>query len=400
MSVKKIEKKTLQLEIPPKRETALRICHLADVHLGYSRFPKRTKGGHNQREVDVSIAFREAVGRVIDLKPHATIIAGDLFHNVRPSNSIVTFCFRELKRLAAGTAAPVILVAGNHETPRRAELGCVLRLFGEIENLYIADSRPEVFTFPHLDLSVACYPHATLTALKEVPPHANQRTKFNVLAVHAQVGEKWVSDFGGVTLDMSELFPHEWDYIALGHVHVHRRVAFNAAYSGSIEHTGANIWAECRENRGFLQVDLPAGRMTFHPLTSPREVLVLPPIDALARDAGQVAAEIKARLEAVPGGIEGKIIKIEVVNAAKEVRRQLFDKQVRAWRASALFLTIEFPRAEERTGEMPRLVRSARGRLGDELKRFCSEATFASVDGAEVQRLLAGYLAKAEGEAE
>lgn len=56
--------------------------------------------GINQREADVNVAFQEAITRIISLKPDVTIIAGDLFHAVRPSNTVVTFCFRQLRRLA------------------------------------------------------------------------------------------------------------------------------------------------------------------------------------------------------------------------------------------------------------------------------------------------------------
>jgi DNA repair exonuclease SbcCD nuclease subunit len=73
---------------------------------------------------------------------------------------------------------------------------------------------------------------------------ADDRFEHNILVVHAQVNEKWVSDFGGVDVELKALSPHEWDYIALGHVHIHRAVGLNAAYSGSIEHTSTNIWGE------------------------------------------------------------------------------------------------------------------------------------------------------------
>ena len=227
--------------------SGIRICHLADVHLGYRRYNKLSKSGVNQREVDVNLAFQEAISRIIALHPDATIIAGDLFHSVRPSNAVVTFCFRQLRRLARETGAPVILVGGNHETPKRADTGSVLQLFSEIENVYVADATQETFTFKDKSLAVTCLPHAALLDKGMPRLRADDRFQHNVLVVHAQVNEQWVSDFGGAELELKSLSPHEWDYIALGHVHMQRAVGLNAAYAGSIEHTSTNIWAESKE---------------------------------------------------------------------------------------------------------------------------------------------------------
>ena len=137
----------------PSNKTPLRICHMADVHLGYRRYNKLTKNGINQREADINLAFQEAITRMISLKPDAVVIAGDLFHSVRPSNAIVTMCFRQLRRLADETQAPIIIVAGNHETPKRIDTGSVLQLFTEISGVYVADAQKEVFTFKDKSLA-------------------------------------------------------------------------------------------------------------------------------------------------------------------------------------------------------------------------------------------------------
>jgi DNA repair exonuclease SbcCD nuclease subunit len=108
------------------------ICHLADVHLGYRRYNRLTKTGLNQREVDVSLAFQEAITRIISLRPDIVVIAGDLFHSVRPSNAVVTFCFRQLRRLTRESGAQVVIVGGNHEAPKRVDTGSVLQIFSEI----------------------------------------------------------------------------------------------------------------------------------------------------------------------------------------------------------------------------------------------------------------------------
>ena len=44
---------------PQKDE--LTVCHLADIHLGYRRYNRLSKNGQNQRELDVNLAFHEAI---------------------------------------------------------------------------------------------------------------------------------------------------------------------------------------------------------------------------------------------------------------------------------------------------------------------------------------------------
>ena len=57
-----------------------------------------------------------------------------------------------------------------------------------------------------------------------------------------------------------------WAYVALGHYHVHREIAPNAYYSGSLDYTSANPWGELARRpsraagKGFIEYDLDDGR--------------------------------------------------------------------------------------------------------------------------------------------
>jgi len=378
-----------------EKKRPLRICHLADVHLGYRRYNKLTKAGVNQREADVNLAFQEAITRIIGLKPDVTIIAGDLFHAVRPSNAIVTYCFRQLRRLSRETQAPVVVIAGNHETPRRTDTGSVLQLFSEIEGVYVAESGMEVFSFRERDLAITCLPHAALLDRQKLILRADDRFTYNVLVVHAQVNERWISDFGGIDLDLKALAPHEWDYIALGHVHLQRVIGLNAAYSGALEHTSANIWGEAAALKGFLEVTLPTGKRVFHPLTSPREVVVLEPIDATPLEPEQLTKLITERTEGVAGGIDGKIVRLEVKGVSRECYRNLDHRELRALRAKALNLTLDI--AFEATAiNAGKLKTPGRGVLKEELIEFSKGGTVPGISNDEIAQTLGAYLAKVE----
>lgn len=377
------------------KKPALRVCHLADVHLGYRRYNKLAKSGVNQREVDVNLAFQEAISRIISLKPDLVIIAGDLFHSVRPSNAIVTFCFRQLRKLARESRAPVVIVGGNHEAPKRIDTGSVLQLFCEIEGVYVADGNREVFTFPEKSVAVTCLPHSAVMGLADLRLRADDRFAHNILVAHAQVNERWVSDFGGAEVELKALVPHEWDYIALGHVHVQRVVGLNAVYSGSLEHTSANIWAEAKELKGFLEVSLPTGKRVFHPLSSPREVVVIEPIDALGLEPSALMEQIINRAEAVPGGLDGKIVRLTISNLTREVYKNLDHKALRALRAQALNLTLDITFvalvADARSVGQP-----GRGLLREQLIEFSKSWEVPGITQEEIAEVLGHYLAKVE----
>ncbi len=389
----------MPMSTSPANKKPIRICHMADVHLGYRRYNKLTKSGINQREADVSLAFQEAITRIISLKPDVTIIAGDLFHSVRPSNAIVTMCFRQLRRLADETNAPIIIVAGNHETPKRVDTGSVLQLFTEIRGVFVADAGKEVFSFKDLNLSVTCLPHAALLEREKFQLRADDRFEHNVLVVHGQVNEGWISDFGGADVDLRALAPHEWDYIALGHVHLYRAVATNACYSGSLEHTATNIWSEATQPKGFLEVQLPGPKKVFHPLTSPREVLALEPLDVSGIEPSEIMERIRERVETVPGGIDGKILRLQLAGVSRESYRHLDHKELRALRAQALNLTIDISFSAVRA-ETSTLSKPGVGLLKDQLLEFSKTWEAPGVSPEELATTLESYVNQVEAKYE
>lgn len=351
---------------------ALRVVHFADPHLGYRRFHRLNKFGYNQREVDVSLAFKECIDRTIALKPQIVLCAGDLFHSVRPSNAVITFAFRELSRLSVRLGVPIVLIAGNHDTPRRSDSGSLLRLFCEIPHVFVSDAGLDRFDFPELDLSVTCLPHAALVDPKLESLRADERRRFNILLAHGQFDARLVSDFGGVDIPYTKLAPHEWDYAALGHVHSRLDVGTNGAYAGSLEHTATDIWRGAREPKGFLSVELPKGTRTFHSLTTPREIVVLDAIDARHLTAPEVSERICATLDRVPGGIDGKMVRLEINNLPREVMRAVDHKAIRAYGTKALNLSLEVRPPSRGDGEgvhTPKMKRS----LGEELRVFADQ---------------------------
>ena len=137
----------------------MKLAHLADLHLGFRQYDRQTPRGGNQREADVAEAFRRAVDDLLVQRPDLIVFAGDIFHSVRPTNPAILFLFQQLHRLRTGLPdAPIVMIAGEHDTPRSVETGTILRLY-EALGVEVVVDRASYLTFAKLDCSVFAAPH-------------------------------------------------------------------------------------------------------------------------------------------------------------------------------------------------------------------------------------------------
>ncbi len=404
----------------------MRIAHLADLHLGFRQYQRLSPAGNNQREADVARATRHAIDAVIAQAPDLILIAGDVFHQVRPSNPMILFALRELTRLRTTLpATPVVMIAGNHDLPRAAETGCILALFRTI-GITVVEQEPERLTFPALDLSLFAVPDRLgqpLPALTTDPA-----ARWNVLLLHGEV--QGVLPDRAVMVDRSpsevtveELQQASWDYVALGHYHVHRQVAARAWYAGSLEYVSSNAWGEIAEQRqhgvpgkGFAVHDLATAAHDFVPVPSERRFIDLEPVDAHALAPADVDALVADRIAQVPGGIDDAVVRLVVREIPRHVARDLDHKALRDYKRRALHFQLDTRKPElvrTRTGSgaggprpsLPMLVREKLETrvlsndldreqfvaLGlDYLQRVSEPATMTPEPGAEAGFMLTG----------
>lgn len=339
----------------------MRLVHLSDLHLGFRQYYRLTPGGINQREADVAATFTQAVDRVIALRPDLVVIAGDVFHSVRPTNPSILHAFQQFARLARELPdAVMVLVAGNHDTPRSAETGCILRLFQPL-GFHVVDSEPRRLDFPEHDLSVLAVPYLppSRRPLFEPDPAA----RHNVLLLHGGVEGTLPAyldslDRAALEITHEELRASSWSYVALGHWHVYRKIAPNAFYAGSIDYTSVNPWGELVEARqgdllqkgssgkGFIEYDLVTERHQFHHLPPSRPLVDLAPVQASGMSAAEIDAAIATSIERCPGGIDEKIVRLVVRDIPRHVVRELDHRALREHKRRALQFTLDFRRPE------------------------------------------------------
>jgi exonuclease SbcD len=407
------------------------IAHLADLHLGYRAYHRLAPGGVNQRERDVSAALGAAVEAIVAAAPDLVVVAGDVFHTVRPSNTAIMDGFRQFMRLRAGLPdTPVVMIAGNHDSPRSADTGSILRLLGEIPDIHVVDDGFRAVRLRAPDVSVLCLPHAALLDDELPAIEPDPTAPVNVLTLHGTVSGAGIDEqlirmveYGGAHLDQSALNEDAWDYIALGHYHNATRIAPNLWYSGSTERTATNIWVEADTRKGWVLFDTETRTGEFRDIPT-REVVDLPRFSARRGPAGgktsrgnggrrgsesgdglpasdwlspeEVDEGIRAAVDSVPGGISGKVVRLVITDVPRELFRALDHRQIRELKAEALHFHLDARRPEMR--QRPAREETRRRTLEEELEIFLAgwEPTTPGVDRDRLLTLGAAYLATTE----
>jgi DNA repair protein SbcD/Mre11 len=336
----------------------VKLAHIADPHLGIRQYHRQTPAGINQREADIAHAFRLAVDGVIAARPDAVVVAGDLFHSVRPTNAAIVFAFRQFQRLReALPEAPIVLIAGNHDTPRSTETGSILRLFEEL-GVDVATDEARRLVYPALDLSVLAVPHQALVGGVRPSLRPDGPERHRVLVLHGEVEgvfpfDRSGAEYGGALLGLQELVPAEWSYVALGHYHVQHEVAPRVWYAGSLEYVSPNVWGELIDEanhglsgKSWLLADLERNTVERREVPLARAILDLEPVEAEGLPAAAVSALIADRMRAVPGGVEDRIVRLRVWNIPRHVARELDHASIRALKSSALHFQLDLRRPE------------------------------------------------------
>lgn len=399
----------------------MRLVHLSDLHLGYRQYARHTSAGVNQREADVAATCARAIDLVIERRPDLVLVGGDVFHSVRPPNTAILDAFRLFGRLrAALPGTPVVMIAGNHDVPRSSDAGCILQLFEEL-GVHVVFRGPARVDLPALDASVLAVPFAppgTTPAAREFTTDATRR--WNILLVHDEIAGVLPAAAAearvAAPLDPAHLGRAPWDYVALGHYHVYCEVpiarvgaahAVPAYYSGSLDYTSSNPWADVREERqrlgaatgegkGFIEHDLATGTHTFHRVPGARRLLDLPRIDAASLDTSSLDEAIANTLGAAGRALDNAIVRLVITNASRHVVRTLDYTLLRDARRRALHFQLDARRpatAEQAGAHAPGRRVTLRDRLAEQLR---TRPLAPSLDRERLVTLGLGYLTRAE----
>jgi len=258
---------------------AFSFVHASDLHLGYSQY------GLEARREDFDKAFQELVEKTVELKPDFMIIAGDLFHQARPSNITLENAIKNFSRLREAEIQ-VLTVDGSHDSAPNVVTSTILNPLDSAGLIYHLP-RHEGACWRRKD---CCYVYGvpnfrTRRKTEELLPAFMERNKptpdpdlFNIFVFHMAV------DIPSLTPPYMEaeappdLIPEGFNYYAAGHVHKPYKKKFKTGmllYSGSTETVN---YDEAKNDKGFYYVEVDekgTASPQYMKLESPRKFLVL-----------------------------------------------------------------------------------------------------------------------------
>ncbi len=232
----------------------MRILHTADWHLG------RIFHGVYLTD-DQAHVLGQFIQLVADSRPDAVLISGDIYDRSVPPTEAIKLLDETLTRIIMDFKAPIILIAGNHDSPERLGFGAGLlagqglhvagRLTDRLAPIVIPDRHgpvyfcPAPYAEPPLVREGLGAPEATghEQALRAVIRHLSASVPAGarkVLLAHAFAagGEESESErpltVGGSGAVSSSLFQH-FNYSALGHLHRPQKAGYeHVRYAGSL----------------------------------------------------------------------------------------------------------------------------------------------------------------------
>jgi len=300
----------------------VRIAHLSDTHLGYRAFYKADpQTGRNQRSVDVERAYETVISDILTRNVDLVIHSGDVFHHTRPTYAAMRAFVRQTRRLEEA-GLPVLVIAGNHDTPRLRASGSV---FSVLELAlpkvrFVTGYDQETIPYESLNLVVCAVPHGRLA--EPVPPTVfPEPGAINVLVTHGLVPNLEIRgrqrELGEEELTEVMLDP-EFDYIALGHYHKAMKPRQNAWYAGSTERMG---WGDERVQPGYWLVELSGPgqppEVTRVPIET-RPMRTLPSVNGEGYDARDIADRVLKMLEDL--GQPDAIARVELRHTPRPIR--------------------------------------------------------------------------------
>ena len=232
----------------------MRILHTSDWHLG-----RIFHGIHLTEEQAYLLEQFIAIAK--ESKPDVIVIAGDIYDRSVPPTEAINLLDEVITRILVDFQIPIIIIAGNHDSPDRLGFGSRLlqekglhiygRFSPEIAKVVIPDTHGSVNFYP---LTYA-EPAIVRSELQEADLQGHDQSMFrlleriratlergrrNVLISHSFVagGEESESErplaIGGSGAVNSAYFK-DFAYVALGHLHQAQKIgAEHIRYSGSL----------------------------------------------------------------------------------------------------------------------------------------------------------------------
>lgn len=230
----------------------MRILHTSDWHLGRIFHGVHLTG-------DQSYILNQFVKLVGDTKPDVILIAGDIYDRSVPPAEAVKLLDEVLSNILLDFGVPIIMIAGNHDSPERLGFGTRLlarqglHLIGQLQGLVpvvLHDAHGPVYfcPLPYAEPAVVrerlAAPEAVdheramhllvNQAVKTIPPDARKVAIAHAFVAGGKVSESERPLSVGSTGTVDAACFQPFHYTALGHLHQSQNNGDSIRYAGSL----------------------------------------------------------------------------------------------------------------------------------------------------------------------
>lgn len=219
---------------------AIRLLHLADIHLGAKFAHLGAKAA--ERSADLNHAFERAIDYAVARENNidAVLIAGDLFHSHAPEPALVSFAQAQFERLCQ-RGIPSIIIPGTHDG-----YGYRGSVYRSVEfpgaRLILAERLSEPIIVELGGQPVSFYGMAYDPARPAEPFSGFRRPNggLNIALLHCSLtgSPEWNIRKKDLPVSREQIARSGLNYVALGHYHNYyefREAGVTAVYPGTLE---------------------------------------------------------------------------------------------------------------------------------------------------------------------
>ncbi|MBD2042835.1 exonuclease subunit SbcD [Microcoleus sp. FACHB-672] len=274
----------------------IKILHLSDIHMGsgFSHGRINPETGLNTRLEDFVKTLSRCIDRALTEPVDLVLFGGDAFPDATPPPFVQEAFASQFRRLV-DAQIPTVLLVGNHDQHSQGQGGaslCIYRTLGvpgfivgdrlETHRIETKSGPVQVMTLPWLTrstlmtraetegLALSDVNHLLIDKLRvvlegdirQLDPEVPTVLLAHLMADKAEYGaERFLAVGKGFTIPMSMLIRPCFDYVALGHIHLHQNLNPSneppVVYPGSIERVD---FSEEKEDKGYVMVEIERGK--------------------------------------------------------------------------------------------------------------------------------------------
>lgn len=290
----------------------IKVLHTADIHIGIENYGYiNPETGMNTRMEDFLRSFDIIINHAIDHGFDLVIFAGDAFKVQSPTSTHQREFAKRVYRLAEAKI-PTILLAGNHDLSNRYGEATSMDVYGALKlaGVYVVE-RPQMLNLETKSgpVQVLAIPYVSKSGIRTNEEYKMKTVeeidrilidKINLLiekyisesnpdipfvfTFHAGID---VAKLGSETslvvgktfsVPLSVVARKEFDYVALGHIHLHQVLTQYppVVYSGSIERVD---FGEEGQPKGFMAIELEKNNTTYEFIDLPAREFITFDID-------------------------------------------------------------------------------------------------------------------------